>query len=180
MLDRAFRPIAGEAAVEFFRQQVTAMRTQLVMGGLLCALQVDAQEVIGAAGDVVTDGLNTMSFTLGEPAIATLSSGSLILTQGFQQPWADISTSFTSLPTGLDLRVYPTPARGELYIAGGTSLVHPHYALMDALGRVVIRGVIRDERTVVDVSGLAAGNYALNVNAPTGVPVKTFKLHIIR
>lgn len=53
--------------------------------------QTIERQVIGSAGSFVTDGATmTISFTVGEPIVQTVSnSPSFILTQGFQQPDTD-------------------------------------------------------------------------------------------
>lgn len=59
--------------------------------------QSAAQYVIASAGaNVVVSGTTTIDFTLGEPVIATVGNNPL-LTQGFQQPLADVPLPVTLL-----------------------------------------------------------------------------------
>lgn len=71
--------------------------------------------VIASAGNYAEAGNISLSWTLGEIAVKTLTSGNLILTQGFQQSY--------SLPDGIDLDpvdwqiiAYPNPVNDELKI----------------------------------------------------------------
>ena len=71
--------------------------------------------VIASAGDYAKVGNISLSWTLGEIAVSTLSQGDLILTQGFQQSYV--------LPDGIELNpidwqiiAYPNPVKNELKI----------------------------------------------------------------
>lgn len=70
---------------------------------IVAALPATAQlqlsrQVIGSTGNYSTAGGISISSTVGEPAVTTLTGGSSILTQGFQQP--------TRFIRELDLHIY--------------------------------------------------------------------------
>ncbi len=73
------------------------------------------QHVISSAGsfDVAGDNSISLSWTLGELVVTTVESsdGSLILTQGFQQSKLLIDGIELNPELGVEVTVYPNPAR---------------------------------------------------------------------
>ena len=61
----------------------------LILGMVLLSIasfgQNDDLKVVSPAGGYFTGSGITLSWTLGEPVIATFSAGDILLTQGFQQ-----------------------------------------------------------------------------------------------
>jgi len=51
-----------------------------------------SRKVISSAGGTMTGGGNMLTYNIGEPAVHTLTAGSKILTQGFEQPGEQITT----------------------------------------------------------------------------------------
>ncbi|MCB2219858.1 MAG: hypothetical protein KQI35_05625 [Bacteroidetes bacterium] len=67
------------------------MKTQIftivfLVGAMLCSAQSIERSVVASAGDYFEGAGVSMSWTLGEIATETFTSGNVILTQGFQQP----------------------------------------------------------------------------------------------
>lgn len=103
--------------------------------------QTSVLEVVSPAGGFfsVTGGIS-MSWTLGEPVIGTLTGGSMMITQGFQQ--GDLFNTDIikpDLPT-LTIKMYPNPAGDKVTIevsnrdAKGEFIVE----LYDLTGRKVL------------------------------------------
>ncbi|RMG67091.1 MAG: T9SS C-terminal target domain-containing protein [Bacteroidetes bacterium] len=76
------------------------------LGCLMLAGSLHAQQLVGSAGQSATSPQVQLSYSLGEPVIATLG-GNVILTQGFQQ----VEGSATSVrpPALKGLGLYPNP-----------------------------------------------------------------------
>ena len=94
--------------------------------------------VISSSGNYSLTGNTSLSSTTGESSmIQTFSSGSSILTQGFQQP-NDLSVGIVDPENYFAILWYPNPSSGLLNLeseipwAGQFS-----YRILDALGRVV-------------------------------------------
>jgi len=85
----------------------------------LSAQNVD-QNVISSAGgyDVSADNSISLSWTLGELVVTTVSSsgGDLILTQGFQQSKLIVEGIDINPDLGVEVRIYPNPASEILNI----------------------------------------------------------------
>jgi hypothetical protein len=69
-----------------------------------------SSSVVATAGGYSTAGGLSLSWTLGELATETLTSTNLILTQGFQQGYYEITSIDDPLSKLIDLKVFPNPA----------------------------------------------------------------------
>ena len=145
----------------------------LLFAMIALVVQANAQSlspsVIASGGGFSANGTAMLSFTTGElTMVETFSSGSSILTQGFQQP-EDFNTGITVVaPQGPGTSVFPNPATESINLlsdfneAGRLRLL-----LTDALGRTVLQG---DEleipggtsRISQDVSRVASGVYFIH------------------
>jgi len=91
---------------------------------IISTLSLSAQvqllnSVIGTAGQFFTSGSISLSWTLGEVAVKTLSNATLILNQGFQQPWElilDGSTTIQEPEINWSVKAYPNPVRENLNV----------------------------------------------------------------
>lgn len=97
-------------------------KSGLLISGLLLAGQlVLAQSVqlsptvIASAGNYSEAGNISLSWTLGEVAVTTLSQGDLVLTQGFQQSFLT-EVGFAMDPILWKIIAYPNPVNDELRI----------------------------------------------------------------
>ena len=71
--------------------------------------------VVSSGGGYAESGNISLSWTLGELAVTTLTGGDMILTQGFQQPF-DIGVGFQKDQVNWGISVYPNPVGDELRI----------------------------------------------------------------
>lgn len=94
------------------------------------------RQVIASTGRTLESGTLSQDFTLGETLISTLTSGTIHLTQGFQQGNLGPTSSAASLLQDNEWVVYPQPARENLFIR----LTRPHakpiqLEVFDLMGR---------------------------------------------
>ncbi|QLH33996.1 MAG: T9SS type A sorting domain-containing protein [Cyclobacteriaceae bacterium] len=115
-----------------------------------------ARQVTNLAGfDLsVTDFILTSS--IGEPAIITLQTSDVIITQGFLQP--------ELLPCKeLEFDYYPNPVRSEITITTkGCDLQISHMDLYDTFGRYITTAK-PDKSNVVQLGDLSAGMFFMKV-----------------
>ena len=129
---------------------------------------------LNAAGGSAVIGGSTFEYAVGDVvAGTTLSSATLVVTQGVLQP-ARTSQGVHTVATITGLDVYPSPVTDLLYL-------QPHmtkggmlqYVLYDAAGKLVLKsGQVAlqqgNERQEADVRTLAAGHYLLQVQWTEG------------
>jgi len=93
----------------------------LIFVALLYSVQTFAQNielsptVIASAGNYSEAGGISLSWTLGEVAVTTLTQGNIILTQGFQQSFLR-DVGFATDPIRWQIAAYPNPVRDLLRI----------------------------------------------------------------
>lgn len=124
------------------------------------------RQVIGAAGTSSSTANMQISYTVGEPAVTTLSGGSIVLTQGFQQPDEDV-TGIQSPEVLVEYNVYPNPTTDQLNIRlFSEKPLIVQIQLLDISGKKVdnicqsasFSGEWRGE---IDLSNLPQGQYLL-------------------
>lgn len=131
---------------------------------ILLSIGSEAQQVVASAGASFTNATRGIAFTIGEPIIATDAASAHIITQGFHQPSADISTVVAALTeSAFDVVVFPVPATTELNIRVDGSDDPLTLELLDAAGRVVSTAGVFRNRTTVDVASMANGCYTLRL-----------------
>ncbi|MEN8203436.1 MAG: T9SS type A sorting domain-containing protein [Bacteroidota bacterium] len=74
-----------------------------------------APSVIGSGGGYAENESISLSWTLGELAVNTLSGGDFMLTQGFQQPLT-LGVGMIANEANWNISVYPNPVNDELHI----------------------------------------------------------------
>lgn len=147
----------------------------LALGAPLVSL---AQQAVASGGGDYSSATNAISITIGEPIIITASGPANTLTQGFQQPWADITTAVDDAGDGPWINVYPNPVRHTLYIAIEDPSRFSNLQLFDAAGRQVIDSRLSSTITELDMQQYASGGYILRVFNVDQREVKSFKISL--
>jgi hypothetical protein len=144
----------------------------LLIASVCCSLASQAQslspQVVASAGNYVSSAAGSLSYTIGEPVVTTVSGGSNILTQGFQQP-NDIVSGLLDIEREAfgSFSLYPIPATDKLWFGyefpeeGKVEI-----AMYDALGQKLeftLSESYESGKIVhsFDCSNYAAGNYVL-------------------
>ena len=147
--------------------------------GLVWCSASHGQQVICSSGTQLVEAtVGSITYTIGEPVFATVSSASNVLTQGFEQPWADISTSVAVAPEeDPGITVFPNPTRHILHVVFTGTRTGDRYDLMDAAGRLLQSGPLNARDNLLDMTPFAAGQYLLRVS---GIDAHTFRIHTTR
>jgi hypothetical protein len=128
--------------------------------------------VVASSGNYYESSSMTISWTVGELAITTLTGNNLILTQGFQQP--------TIMGTGIDkdefdgkIFVYPNPVQNELFVRfdverSGNYILE----LQDVTGRIMSQTMQKPinpgDIIKLNTSAFSPGMYLLRVITTDG------------
>lgn len=145
----------------------------------LLPMGVIAQNTVGASGGSGTTASGTVSWTVGQPVTSTVTDGEHTLTQGFQQPWAEVGTGVEeNTTTASDIRVYPNPTRHLLNVEMPGANEKNELQLLDATGRIVLQAPATGDRTELDLHDYGTGNYFLRIWNAEGDLTRTFKIII--
>ena len=136
-------------------------------------------EVIAAAGDYFSNGTVSISWTLGEIATETIGNGTIILTQGFQQP----NYGVVSVPkwgdNRFEIKAFPNPARDFLKISlKGNESTDLVVEMFDAIGRKLYIQKLEAGSTLheIDMTTYVPGMYYLKFADDKGHVVQTYQI----
>ena len=123
-----------------------------------------SQSVISSAGSSNSAGDYLISWTVGETAVATISSSSTTLTQGFHQPLlVDV------LPTGiekelqLEMRAFPNPTFDRVMFEGSDPVGIYHVRVVDKQGRVLEQKSVNSTDLMIEMRKYNNGTYIVEV-----------------
>lgn len=151
----------------------------LVFSCVISAGTLTAQEVVAPAGDHFINSSAQMSYTLGEPVIATVSDDSNTMTQGFQQSNLTV-TGIETLIDKVSVSIYPNPTSDRVMVDLGNVKGDFDLILFSGSGQLVYSERLGQDRTLqIDMSHYANGNYLLNVVDRTN-PLKRNTYQIIK
>lgn len=129
-----------------------------------------SNQLVGTTGNFFKDASTSYTFSVGEMAVVSISSDSILVTQGFLQPTKSIVTSYESFEDQLknDMHLFPNPGNGLLYVEFLTS-INKYYQLeiYSLLGQQIINQNMNRSIVTIDVSSLAIGNYWIILRSAT-------------
>lgn len=138
-----------------------------LIGTLMCVFfQLQAQsltpEVLTTAGETFTGTNVSLDWTLGEIMTETFS-GTIVLTQGFQQSSLKVTSIEKASTSFGNIKVYPNPTVGSIYVERekGQQL---EVRLMDMKGSLVMKKNIQALIGELDLSHIANGVYLLRMS----------------
>jgi Secretion system C-terminal sorting domain len=119
------------------------------------------RQVIGSAGGSFS-GTFQLDWTAGETVTNTASSGSVILTQGFQQPPA-VPNAIKSISTPMQLKVYPVPTSNEVNLIWTGEKPNFTLQLYSISGALLYSGNWNEQNDFkIDLTSFSQGIYNLN------------------
>jgi len=155
--------------------------TLLIIASLALPAQVTlAPSVIAAGGGYAESDNISISWTLGELAVSTLTGNSMMLTQGFQQPF-DIGVGIDENELSRDISAYPNPVGDELRIRfniekPGNFLIE----IQDVTGRLVSqeqrKQVNPGDIILLNTASYTNGIYFLKVSTPDHNEIQVISL----
>lgn len=148
---------------------------------ILFALNTKSQtanpHVISSAGNTINNGTYSVSWTLGETVIATISNSNYTLTQGFHQSSYTIVDIKDISKQAKDIKVYPNPTTDEINIEWENFNQNgSYYTIIDMQGKFIDKKEIQTQKEKVNMSELATGSYFLKILDKTNSEIKTMKI----
>ena len=126
----------------------------------------------------------SLSWTLGETVIETVSNESGVLTQGFQQSWFFITPVEEIDTPGIDISIYPNPVNDivTLEFLSDEELPEFHLELFDLLGTKVMEKTIKQTyyKEQLHLARFATDMFSLRVTNMKTKEVRTFKILKVR
>ena len=160
--------------------------TACCLTGVFAFAQTSRPDVIASAGGFANGPGFTNSYTIGEMAmVSTFSTGSFVLTQGFQQP-NDGATGLAPVNENTEpFEAYPNPSNGQVFLAYDlTGNAEVTVEVYDLPGRLVLteksNRASGHQVHAVNLSSQSEGVYFIRLTIKTdgAVSTKTSKITI--
>lgn len=142
------------------------MRIVLLLITALLTLPAGAQQfLISTAGNNFKTTETSISWSMGELATTSYTSGELLLTEGFQQPGLEVSTLIDQTEDEVEIKAYPNPVRYQLTVDipandGDATLME----LYDLNGRLLKVTSFKGKSERIDLSSFPSGEYILRIS----------------
>ncbi len=145
----------------------------LLFSGTIFSQEI-ISEVIGVSGTDFSNSEGSISFTIGEPIIASYSQDDIILTQGFQQSTFTITRIDREEELEMSISVYPNPTSRFVNIVYNDE---PYSCLLfDMSGKIIRREDAINGSLSIDLSSYTDGSYILNVVNGKGRQIAKYKI----
>ena len=141
---------------------------------LLLGLQASSQEVIASQGKSFTTASSSIDYTIGEVVIATYSSASIVVTQGFHQTNLNV-LGLEDFNNDYSMKVFPNPTSDVLKL-DIVNFQNLKFSLYDIEGREILEHLITDKLTDISMEQLGKGVYILSILSDTNQKIKTYKI----
>jgi len=130
----------------------------------LSGVVIHAQEVITTAGSYRETTSGSLSWTVGELVIETITDGTNTLTQGFQQSKLTVTNINDLKIPGIELSVYPNPTNSFLSIEVKTDKQRDLLlSLFDLNGRLILQKKMAGNKQTIKMQNYKPATYILKV-----------------
>ncbi len=132
-------------------------------------------EIIASSGGFFDNGNSSLSWTIGETIIQTVSNASNILTQGFQQS-NYIVTSIEEHSNKCLLKIYPNPAGDYFYInIESSNQTKLEFKIIDLKGHILCSDQFETNKQI-DISNYENGIYYIQIFDGKNHSINSIKL----
>ncbi len=134
------------------------------------------QSVIATSGGGGTVGNMHIDYTVGEAAISTLENDSMVLSQGFHQPFYRITAIKETFLHGT-VSVFPNPTTSILNVKFENLVLKDIVvSLYDAEGKIISTARVDNAISQMDLSNLPNGYYILTVMDNVNQNINSYKI----
>ena len=139
-------------------------------------LGVNAQDVISTTGKYAETGSGSLSWSVGEPVVETVSDGSNTLTQGFHQSKLTVTTIYDKEIIGIEIKVYPNPTSNYLSVeVNSEKQKELLLSLFDMSGKLISQEKMTSSKQTVSMKEYAPATYLLKVTE-NNKELKTYQI----
>lgn len=154
-----------------------------IIGSSSLFAQSIERQVLGSTGGTATAGSVIVTSTVGEMAVTTGTSTSIILTEGFQQSNSTSSISIEELEIIADYKLFPNPTTdmATLIITANDINTKATVQLYSLAGQLISTQLLNltsgaESKLKLDVSNQAAGAYFVRITDSNSSLSKSMRL----
>ena len=142
----------------------------------LCTTSLQAQEVVTTAGNYGETTSGSLSWTVGEPVIETITDLTNTLTQGFQQSKLAVTAINDLKVSGIELSVYPNPTNSFLSIEVKTDKQRDLLlSLFNLNGKLILQKKMTGNKQTIQMQNYKPATYILIVTE-ANKEVRTYQI----
>lgn len=139
--------------------------------------QNTVQNVVASSGGTIIWGNGGVTWTLGEVVIATISSPTNIITQGFHQGELVITAIGDINMSDISVLLYPNPATNLINVDIKSDKPGIYkYELIDITGRIIINEQSYSKNFKINIEALKPALYYLRITDKNGKFMKSYKV----
>ncbi|PLX26212.1 hypothetical protein C0581_04930 [Candidatus Parcubacteria bacterium] len=143
---------------------------------LFLSISSIAQELISNNGAYYSNANGSLTWSVGEAVITTISDGTDTLTQGFHQSRFSFVSIYESYFEDISVIIYPNPTANQFSIDINTSDISGFtYTMFDLNGKLLCKKEIANNITDVDMQNYPAATYYVSVYKD-GISVKATQI----
>lgn len=149
----------------------------ILLSTLGFCLSLNAQNGSLSTGGDIANSSGSIAYSIGQPFYQIATNGNEISQEGLQQAFEISQTlSKKEIDLNLELSAFPNPIINELQIKIDVSLYSSlTYAFYSATGKLIQKGKINSNTTLLNTQLLKTGVYLLNI-IDKSQSIKTFKI----
>ena len=158
------------------RQKIRIIILAAVSGLNICSLL--GQEAVSASGSDASGSTGSISYTVGQTAVSTISGTNGSVVQGVQQPYeiSVITAAENTQEITLHCIVYPNPTRSDIKLSIEYDDFENMFCRLYDINGTLLRDLkIENEETVIPMQNLVPSAYILKV-IRNKRELKTFKI----
>ncbi len=155
----------------------------MLLVGTLARAQMLTPQVVSSGGSYVSSGAGSLSQNFGEMVVQTLTAGSSILTQGFEQPYPEQTVGINDPnDPGMSIKLYPNPASDYVSVSIVSEKSGDYlFTIVDVAGRQVSASLLAASAIgsvhTIDVTNLASGLYFMVIESTDKKFLKTIRFN---
>lgn len=136
--------------------------------------------LLSTSGSFFSNNDYQISWSLGELSVATLGRNNLVLTQGFQQSFDQVTSVFSLEKKQFTFKVFPNPVSQLLQLElEELPNAEMNYQLKNIYGQLFSTGTISNLRTTIEVANLSNQMYFLTLSKTSGEVISVVKIQKI-
>jgi len=118
--------------------------------------------------------LNNPNGTVSQLTLEDWNGSAWVYTQRITFTYSG-PTSISETINEVDFNIYPNPAYNTITIKSTASISGSSYSITDQTGRMVLKGMLSDETTTIDITSLTNGIYFLKIGEKSQHTFKVIK-----
>jgi len=144
---------------------------------LFSFIKLQAQQLVSSGGGDYNGENVSISWSIGEPVIETLSNGPVVLTQGFHQSFTSSNSILDLAGPSLSLKIYPNPTADDLnLLTKSENFSTMKFFLHNMEGKEISQGLVKSDLTKIEMYRYPHGIYLLRIVKKSGEPVQSFRV----